>query len=176
MLRSAALRTTGAVVPFGLDAISWRRLCTYFKLVSSDLCHVLAMTAQSLCTNFVDPSTIAPFLACRLIALNKNPGVCPIVIGDTARRIIAKAILTVTRLDIQEAAGPLQLSAGRICGIEGAVHTVESSFQQEETEVVLLMDAKNAFNSRNRLSAVHNIRRLCPSLATVLIHSYRTPT
>ena len=134
------------------------------------------MTAQRLCTNFVDPSTIAPFLACRLIALNKNPGVRPIGIGDTARRIIAKAILTVTRLDIQEAAGSLQLCAGQISGIEAAVHTVDSLFQQEETEAVLLVDAKNAFNSLNRLSALHNIRRLCPSLATVLINSYRTPT
>ena len=73
MLRSAALRTTGVAGMSGLDAISWRRLCTSFKSVSIDLCHVLAMTAQGLFTNFVDPSTFAPFLACRLIALSKTP-------------------------------------------------------------------------------------------------------
>ena len=84
--------------------------------------------------------------------------------------------MTVTRLDIQEAAGSLQLCAGQISGIEAAVHTVDSLFQQDETEAVLLVDAKNAFNSLNRLSALHNIRRLCPSLATVLINTYRTPT
>lgn len=106
------LRTTGAAGPSGLDAASWRRLCTSFKSTSNDLCHSLAITAQRLCTKFVDPSAIASFLACRLIALNKKPGVRPIEIGDTARRIIAKAILTVTRLDIQEAAGSLQLTAG----------------------------------------------------------------
>ena len=78
--------------------------------------------------------------------------------GDNARRIIAKATLTVTRLDIQEAAGPLQVCAGQIFGIEAAVHAVESLFQQEETEAILLVDAKNAFNSLNRLSAPHNIR------------------
>ena len=44
-----------------------------------------------LCTELVDPATIAPLMASRLIALDKNPGVCPIGIGDTARRIIAKA-------------------------------------------------------------------------------------
>ena len=38
------------------------------------------------------------------------------------------------------------------------------------------MDASNAFNSLNRLSALHNIRRLCPSLAAALINSYRVPT
>ena len=39
-------------------------------------------------------------MASRPIALDKNPGVCPIGIGDTARRIIAKAILNITRQDI----------------------------------------------------------------------------
>ena len=119
MIRSAVLRTTGAAEPSGLDAASWRRLCTSFKSASNDLCHSLAITAQRLCTNFVDPSA----------ALNKNPGVRPIGIGDTARRMIAKAILTVTRMDIQEAAGSLQLSDGQISGIEAAVYAVDSLFQ-----------------------------------------------
>ena len=173
MIRSVALRTTGAAGPSGLDATSWRRICTSFKSASNDLCHSLAITAQCLCTNFFDPSAIAP---CRLIALNKNPGVHPIGIGETARRIIAKAILTVTRMDIQKAAGSLQLSAGQISGIEAAVHAVDSLFQQQETEAILLVDASNAFNSLNCLSALHNICRLCPSLATALINSYRAPT
>ena len=176
MIRSIALRITGAAGPSGIDALGWRRLCTSFKSASLDLCHSLASTAQRLCTSFVDPSAIAPFLACRLIALDKNPGVRPIGIGDTARRIIAKAILTVTRLDIQEAAGSLQLCASQISGIEAAVHAADLLFKQEDTEAILLVDATNAFNSLNRLSALHNIRRLCPSLATALINSYREPT
>ena len=39
----------------------------------------------------------------------------------------------------------------------------------------MLVDATNAFNSLNRLSALHNIRRLCPSLAAALINCYRAP-
>jgi len=95
-----------------------RRLCTSFKSASNDLCHSLAISAQRKCTNLINPSTIVPFLACRLIALKKNPGVRPIGIGDIARQIIAKAILTITRMDIQDAAGSLHLCAGQICGIE----------------------------------------------------------
>ena len=136
----------------------------------------MANTAQRLCTDMIDPSITAPLLACRLIALNKNPGVRPIGIGDTARRIIAKAILTITKTDIQDAAGSVQLCAGQISGIEAAVHAVDSLFQQENTEAILLVDASNAFNSLNRLTALHNIRHLCPSLATILINSYRAPT
>ena len=91
-----------------------------FKSVSNDLCHVLPMTAQRRCTKFVDPSPIAPFLA--------------IGISDAARRIIAKAILTITGIVTQEAVGPSQVCAGQICGNEAAVHTVESLIQQEETD------------------------------------------
>ena len=42
----------------------------------------------------------------------------PIGIGDTARRIIAKAILMAIRGNILEVAGSLQLCAGQIVGTE----------------------------------------------------------
>ena len=93
---------------------------------------------------FVDPSCISPLLACRLIAL--EPGVRPIGIGETSRRIIAKAVLTVTRSDIQDAAGSVQLCAGQIAGAESAVQAVRESFKQDGTDAVLLVDASNAFN------------------------------
>ena len=60
----------------------------------------------------MDPAGLSPFLACRLIALDKNPGVRPIGMCETARRIIAKAILSVTRGDIEDVAGSLNLCAG----------------------------------------------------------------
>ena len=63
-----ALWTTGSAGPSGLDAHEWRRLCTAFKGVSTDLY-----------------KCVSPFLACHLIALDKSPGVHPIGIGDTAR-------------------------------------------------------------------------------------------
>ncbi len=56
-------------------------------------CHSLALLTRKICTTFVDPEGLSPLLACRLIALNKNPGVRPIGICETVRRI---AILTVT--------------------------------------------------------------------------------
>ncbi len=122
---------------------------------SNDLCQSLADVTKRLCINLVDPSLITPFLACRLIALSKNPGVRPIGIGDTARRIITKATLAVTKIDIQDAVGSIQLCAGQISGTEAAVHAVQSLFQQDETEAILLVDATNAFNSLNRFSALN---------------------
>lgn len=124
IIRSAALHVSGAAGPSGLDALSWRRMCTCFKAASHDLCHALALTAKRLCTELVDPASIATLMSSRLIALDKNPGVRPIGIGDTARRIIAKAILFVTRHDIQEATGSIQLCVGLIAGVEAAVHVM----------------------------------------------------
>ena len=109
---SAALRTKGAAGPSGIDAHCWRRLCTSFKSASEDLCNSLVQVARRLCTSFVDPKGLSALLACRLIALDKCPGVRPIGICETARRIISKAVLQVTRADLQDAAGSLQLCAG----------------------------------------------------------------
>ena len=175
-IRSAALHTTGAAGPSGLDALTWRRLCTSFKSASQELCHCLALTAHRMCTTMVDPACLAPLLSSRLIALDKCPGVRPIGIGDTARCIIAKAILSITKQDIQEAVGFSQLCAGHIAGAEAGVHAVRSMFERNDTEALLLVDASNAFNSLNRAAALCNIQRLCPSIATALINIYRAPT
>ncbi len=176
LIRQTALNTTGSAGPSGLDARDWRRLCTSFKEVSVELCHQLAMVAQRLCSKSVDSSLTAPFLASRLIALDKNPGIRPIGIGDTARRIISKAVLSVLRPDIQEACGCLQLCAGQISGIEAAVHSARSNFELEDSEAILLVDASNAFNSLNRKVALNNIKTTCPALATILMNNYREPT
>ena len=176
VIRSAALRTTGAAGPSGIDAKGWRRLCTAFKTASADLCHSLALLAKRISTTYVDPKGLSPFLACRLIALKKNPGVRPIGVCETARRIVPKAILFITRGDIQDAAGSLQLCAGQIAGVEAAVHATREAFAGENTEAVLLVDASNAFNALNRQVALLNIRRLCPSIATALINTYRDST
>ena len=124
----------------------------------------------------VDPSCISPLLASRFIALDKNPGVRPIGIGETSRRIITKAVLTVTRGDVQDAAGSVQLCAGQIAGVEAAVHAVQKSFRQDEREAALFVDVSNAFNSLNHDASLHNIRFLCPSISTILINTYRVPT
>ena len=42
-------------------------------------------------------------------------------------------------------------------------------FEAHETDAVLLTDASNAFNTLNRAAALHNIRVLCPTLATYVI-------
>ena len=121
----------------------------------------------------MNPALVALLLACRLIALDKHPGVRPIGVGDTARRIISKAVLAIVGPDIQDASGCQQLCGGQIAGIEAAVHATRAAFESEESQATLLVDDTNAFNTLNRQD---NIRRLCPPIATILINSYRSPT
>ena len=173
LIRNAALRTRGAAGPSGLDAFGWRRLCTSFQQASDDLCCSLALVACKLCTSCVDLDGIIALVACHLIALNKCPGVRPIGVGEMVRRIIAKAILSIVKLDVLEAAGSLQLCAGQDAGNEAAVHAMRAIFCDDSTEAVLLVDASNAFNSLNRQVALHNIQALCPPLTNILINTYR---
>ena len=172
-IRDTILRMDGAAGPSGLDAASWKRLCTSFKGASTDLCESLAATAKRICTCYVDPSGLSAFVACRLIALDKCPGVRPIGIGETARRLIGRVIAGVLSDDIQAAAGPLQLCAGHQAGCKSAIHATRQVFESSETEAIILVDATNAFNSLNRQVALRNIRHLCPPLSKVLSNTYR---
>ena len=52
-IRAAALRTTGAAGPSGIDARGWRRLCTSFKSASNDLCHSMALMAIGVSARFM---------------------------------------------------------------------------------------------------------------------------
>jgi len=152
-------------------------LCSSFGSASHDLCFALAAVGPRLCSSLVNPGSISAFVACRLIPLDKCPGVRPIGpgVGEVPRRIIAKAILRMIGKDIEEAAGPLQVCAGRDGGCEAAVHAMRSIFQHADTEGCLLVDASNAFNSLNRKAALHNVSILCPPLSPVLINTYRAP-
>ena len=110
----------------------------------------LAAVARKLCTQLVDPYGLSALVAGRLIALDKNPGIRPIGISEVSRRIIGKAILRILRIDIQEAAGSLQLCAGQSAGCETAIHATSLMFSHPGSKGLLLVDATNAFNSLNR--------------------------
>ena len=95
-------------------------------------------------------------MACRLIPLDKKPGLRPIDVGEVLRRIAGKAIMILFKNDITHAAGASQLSAGQDAGDEAVVHAMHDIFSEGNTEAVLLIDAENAFNSINREVMLHN--------------------
>ena len=97
-----------------------------------------------------------------LSCVKKDGGVRPIGIGETLRRIIGKSIAKVTGSNVQTAGGLLQTCTGLEAGIEATIHAMARTWQEENCEAVLLIDAENAFNSLNRDAALHNTKRKCP--------------
>ena len=169
LIRRVVLQSSGAAGPSGIDAYGWRRLCISFSS-SPNLCYALARVARRLCISYVDPSCISALVASRLIALDKCPGVRPIGIGETSRRIICKAILSILGNDVIGAVGPLQLCAGQFSGCKAAVHCMRQLYEDTATEALLVIDAISAFNSLNREVALRNSLHLFPSLGRALVN------
>ena len=95
--------------------------------------------------------------------------------GEVIRRIIGKWVTRVAKQDVMNASGAMQVCAGQKSGGEAAIHAMRSTFEANETDPALLVDASNAFSSLNRAAALNNIRVLCPLIATFVINTYRAP-
>ena len=66
------------------------------------------------------------FMSGRLIALDELPGMHPVGVGETWRRIFAKIMLKITGPEATMACQDKQLCAGLKAGIDGAVHGVKA--------------------------------------------------
>ena len=111
-LKSVAMHSEGSAGPSGMDSACWRRMCSSFKGASTSLCQAIADLSRLLATRVLPAEGLVPFLSCRLIALDKQPGVRPIGVGEVLRRIVSKAILRIASTDVEAACGHLQKCAG----------------------------------------------------------------
>ena len=94
-----------------------------------------------------------------MIPLDNGEGaVRPIGVGKVIRRVSGQCVLKVTKDDVLETSGSLQVCAGLRSGSGAAVHAMHTIFKKEETDALLLIDASNAINALNRPAALHNIR------------------
>ena len=89
----ASVKTKGSAGPSLYDADDWRNILgsNHYGTEAEDLRKSLACLAKELCISEVeDPQSLEALLASRLIPLDKNPGLRPIGIGETLRRILGK--------------------------------------------------------------------------------------
>ena len=105
VIHRSAQHCVGSAGPSGLDASAWQRICLAFKGYSTVMCEALALFSRRLCTEYVAPAGLAAFTACRLIALDKCPGVHPIGVAEVVQRIVGRAVLSAVGADIQRVAG-----------------------------------------------------------------------
>ena len=176
LIRKSAMQLRGAAGPSATDAVQWKRFLTEHKQASNTLCQSVAGVARKLCTQHVAPDYINNLRDCRLIPLDKMPGIRPIGISEVLRRLIGKAALSVLKPYIREVAGNKQLSAGHEAGCEAAIHAIRKMFTDHECEGLLLVDAENAFNELNRQTALRNIQVLCPGFSKICTIFYREPS
>ena len=96
------------------------------------------------------------FIACRLIPVDKRPGIRPIGVGEVLRRIAGKAVMILLKKDVLQAAESLQLCGGQVAGTEAEIHAMHDVFNNDNTEGILVIDVENAFNSINPNVMIHN--------------------
>ena len=88
----ATTKTKGSAGPSGIDAELYRRiLCSKnFKAEGKVLREEIAVFKRNLLKIAHHPSLLEGFASCRLIPLDKNPGIRPIGVGEVLGRICWK--------------------------------------------------------------------------------------
>ena len=159
LIQRTATLIQGSTGPGGCDASHWQDVLLQYGAHSERLREQVAALTRRFANTIVPWPDIQSFMASRLIALKKCPGVRPISKGKTLRRLVGKAVGFVTKFDLQKVCGVNQLCAGIRAGIKGAVHSIRELFRDsQEDGCKLMMDASNAFNSINRITILWNSR------------------
>ena len=92
------------------------------------------------------------FMSGWMVALDKQPGVRPVGVGETWRRIFANIVLKVMGTEATMVCQDDQLCAGLKAGIYGAIYAVQALCDENSSTqewVFLLLDAKKVFNKIN---------------------------
>ena len=80
-------------------------------------------------------------------------------------RIISTATVSLLKQELVVSTAPLQTCAGLQGEIEASIHGLRQMYEDEATEGILLIDAKNAFNALNRKAALYNIEQTALDLS-----------
>ena len=103
LIKKCTLRTKGSAGVSQQEDNLWHKMVTGHKEGNSaQICNAVASVARRLATEYVNPEGLEALLANRGIALNNNPGLRPVGVGEMVRRIIGKAVMSVTGEQVQK--------------------------------------------------------------------------
>ena len=166
----------GAAGPGGVDSLTLQHWLLRFGKESKNLREAVASMTRLLSNESPSWASYRALISNHLVALDKCPGVRPVGIGESWRRLMAKCVLAVGGESVKNACGSTQLCGGLEAAIEGAVHTLNEAWMEKEEEDdwgVLLVDARNAFNEGNRMRMLWTVRHRWPEGARFAFNCYR---
>ena len=133
MIYDAALKTKGSTGPSGMDTELYRRILCSKNFASERklLRDEIAVMTRNLQKSCYHPSLLEAYTSCRLIQLDKNPGIRSIGVGEVLRCIIGKTTALFLKEEIKPAAGPLQVCADH----SAARHLISHDSLQENSTI-----------------------------------------
>ena len=150
---AVAGRISGGARPRGTDSVSLQHWLLRFCAASAELRLIVGDFVEWLGNGRPPWAAYRTLMSCRLIALDKQPGIRPVGVGETWRHIMAKCLLKVAGTEAKTTCGTTQLAGGLETGIEGAIHVMRvlwEDYKKEEDWGFLLIDARNTFNEEKR--------------------------
>ena len=107
----------GGAGPGGTDSIILQHWLLQFGAASGELRLIVAEVGDWLSNGRPPWDAYRALMSGRLIALDKSPGIRPVGIGETWRRLLAKCLLQVSGQEAEAACGTEQLAGGVEAGI-----------------------------------------------------------
>ena len=148
-------------------------------MVKDRLCEELAKLV-TLMLNGKVLEEICPILyGASLTALKKKDGgLRPIAVGCTLRRLAGKVVSRRVMNEIGDLVRPIQLGYGTRGGAEAAVHATRAYITEEsaESQVLLKLDFKNAFNTVDRAKMLEEVKDHLPMYYAFIWQMYTAPS
>ena len=184
----------GSAGPSGIDAANVERMLTAHGEASLLLREAIAERAIILTRQHVPWAKVRTMLACRQVALGARVGVQPVTnapihklrplgVGEAWQRTTTRLVIAKIRDEFMAACGMYNVSTGIRAGAEGIVHTMQQVIREaarlgaeEEAEVMIKLDASDAFNNLSRPVAMLHAGLKCPKSRVFIMNKYRGST
>ena len=121
---AVAGRLSGGAGTGGTDSVSLQHWLLRFGAASGELRLIVGDFMEWMGNGRPPWAACKALTSGRMIALDKQPGIRPVGMGENWRRPMTKCLLRVTGPEAKDACGTMQLAGGVEAGIEDSIHAM----------------------------------------------------